>query len=92
MSDYIDIGFIVPTSNYKVIIIGKSNFSLRFVISAVGYVMPDKICSHSRETCLQLQLKLIADTWGGAVLRGGGVKVKSFALTGGGGFSDVHLY
>ena len=36
MSDYIDIGFIVTTSNYKVTIIGKSNFSLWFVISAVS--------------------------------------------------------
>ena len=47
--------------------------------------MPDKICSHSRETCLQLQLKLIADTWGGGC-------VKIFALTERRGDSVMSIY
>ena len=41
------------------------------------------MCSHSRETYLQLQLKLYADT--------GGEGVNFLAVTERGGFSDVHL-
>ena len=41
------------------------------------------MCSHSRETYLQLQLKLYADTGGGGV--------NFFAVTERGGFSDVLL-